>query len=151
MSAHENGRDTRVSAMAGAFAQLERAEAIYRQFVADSFVLSNRAAPDEVADARRLAASRMSRPAQLLVELVRNEASHIRLLGQWHALRRTLSRVEIDLAEEEAHGTYSPNEQGRAALEALDEAVSDERERCANLAQEAGMPELARVIRMDST
>ena len=144
-----NGRDYRVSAMAYALARLEYTEDVYRQAVADSFSLTHRAAPDEVAQARQLAAVQLPKASELLVEIGRTETRCRELLGQWYALRRALSPAEIDLAEGHAYKRYPRSEQARATLDTLDEAVRDERERCALLAEGAGMPGLAQVIRMD--
>jgi len=144
-----NGRDARVSAMANALARLGHTEEAYRQALADSFTLTNQGAPDEVADARWRAAEVLSGPAQVLCALGQAEANCRQIISQWYELRRSLSQAETELAEEQAAKRYPRSEQARATLDALDEAVRDERERCAALAEGAGMPGLARVLRMD--
>ena len=144
-----NGRDARVSAMANALARLGHTEEAYRQALADSFTLTNQGAPDEVADARWRAAEVLSGPAQVLCALGQAEANCRQIISQWYALRKGLSRAEIDEAEAQAAALYPRSEQARTILDALDEATRDECERCALLAEGAGMPGLARVLRMD--
>lgn len=79
------------------------------------------------------------------------ETAYRRALGAWHRVMHTMTSAEVNVVRAMAAQVQPLNEESHAILDALDEAVADERERCAVLAQDAGMPALARLIRVGKT